>query len=58
MQLVQMGLLPLTTLNESARQAQLTKKTDEELAQELGEQSFNVGGTSQEEASRIAASEV
>jgi len=57
MQLVQMGLLPQATLNESARRAMLTKKTDEELEQELGEQSFNVVGTSQEEAARLAVNE-
>jgi hypothetical protein len=56
--LVQMGALPLTTLNESARKAGLTKKTDEELEQELGEQAFNVGGTSQDEAAALAANEV
>ena len=57
MQLVQMGALPLTSLYESARKAQLTKKDDDELEQETGEQAFNVGGTSQEEAATMAANE-
>lgn len=57
LQLVQMGTLPQSTLNESARKANLTSLDDEELKQQLGEQSFNVGGTSQEEAARLAAQE-
>jgi hypothetical protein len=57
MTLVQMGMLPMSTLNESARKAGLTKKTDEELEQELGEQAFNVSGMTQEQATAMAASE-
>ena len=57
MSAVQMGMLPKSTFNESARQAGLTKLDDEEIEQQLGEQSFSVGGTSQEEAARLAAEE-
>jgi hypothetical protein len=55
--LVQLGALPLSTLNDSARKAGLTKLDDEELKQAVSEQSFNVVGTSQEEAARLAANE-
>jgi hypothetical protein len=57
MQLVQFGALPRSTLFESARKAQLTTLTDEEMEQELGEQAFSSGGVSQEEAARMAEQE-
>lgn len=57
MTMVQMGLLPQSTLNESARKAGLTKMEDDEIEAQLGEQAFNTTTTSQEEAVAQAASE-
>ena len=57
MKMVQMRVLPLSTLNESARQAGLTKLDDEALKKELNDESFSVGGTTEEEAKTIAANE-
>jgi hypothetical protein len=49
--LVQGNILPATTLNETARKAQLTDKTDEEIADDLSNQDLLVNGTSEEQAS-------
>ena len=50
MELVQGGLLPAITLNETARKAELTKLDDEAIAQGLLDQSELIGGTSEEQA--------
>ena len=48
--LVQGGVLPQTTLNESARQAGLTKKDDETIANDLLEEGSSLTGDSEEVA--------
>ena len=48
--MVQGGVLPESTLNESARKAGLTDKTDEELANALSNQNLLGEGTSEEQA--------
>lgn len=50
MALVQGGLLPAVTLNETARKAELTKLDDAEIAEGLKNQSELTGGTSEEQA--------
>lgn len=50
MELVQGGLLPAITLNETARKAELTNLDDDEIAQGLLDQSDLIGGTSEEQA--------
>ena len=51
MALVQGMILPAVTLNETARKAQLTDLSDEDIAKELSNQSLLTGGTSEEQAS-------
>tara|TARA_R110001583_G_scaffold109400_1_gene258103 strand:+ start:10584 stop:12107 length:1524 start_codon:yes stop_codon:yes gene_type:complete len=50
MELVQGGLLPAITLNETARKAELTKFDDDAIAQGLLDQSELIGGTSEDQA--------
>jgi len=50
MALVQGNILPATTLNETARKAELTDKTDEEIAQALTDQNLLTGGGPEEMA--------
>jgi hypothetical protein len=49
--LVQGNILPAVTLNETARKAQLTDLSNEDIAIELSNQNTLVGGTSEEQAS-------
>lgn len=48
--LVQGNILPAITLNETARKAQLTDLSNEDIAKELSNQSLLTGGTSEEQA--------
>lgn len=52
--LVQGGILPAVTLNETARKAQLTDKSDEDIADALSNQQLLTGGTSEEQATMQA----
>lgn len=47
---VQMGMLPPSSFNETARKAGFTKDTDDEIKQKLEDEAFNAGGTSEEQA--------
>ena len=49
--LVQGNILPAITLNETARKAQLTDLSNEDIAKELSNQSLLTDGTSEEQAS-------
>jgi hypothetical protein len=51
MELVQGSILPAVTLNETARKAQLTDLSNEDIAIELSNQNTLTGGTSEEQAS-------
>ena len=57
MELVQGGVLPKSTLYETARKIGLTKKSDEELAAEAEKDSAEMVGMSQESAITQAANE-
>ena len=52
--LVQGGILPAITLNETARKAQLTDLSDEDISIGLSNQDTLVGGTSEEQATMQA----
>ena len=54
MALVQGNILPAVTLNETARKAQLTDLSNEDIAQALNDQQLLTGGTSEEQASMQA----
>tara|TARA_R110001606_G_scaffold27768_1_gene88617 strand:- start:1690 stop:3216 length:1527 start_codon:yes stop_codon:yes gene_type:complete len=49
--LVQGGILPAISLNQTARKAKLTDKSDEDIAEALNDQQLLTGGTSEEQAS-------
>tara|TARA_R110000772_G_scaffold60095_1_gene135616 strand:+ start:5288 stop:6820 length:1533 start_codon:yes stop_codon:yes gene_type:complete len=49
--LVQGGILPAISLNQTARKAKLTDKSDEDIAKALNDQQLLTGGTSEEQAS-------